>query len=348
MNKFGSCLRRLHCLLFIGFFAVSVPAFGSDLLFSDDFGSGDLSTHNDHFRWGSGSMPSEGSGSGRIFDVVGPQGVPVKALRFRYTGFNDGGSGDAAKWAEQRFSLTRSITDQRTSNDSSDVAHPEVWISFWMHVPGNYFHMMRDGRPSGDNQKGWLYLWKDGYERWNSKWEDEEVTPTAINVSWWPLSDESGTLNYGMSRVSITATSERNGWGHNSTPSFLRQNEAVVGREDRPYSFLRNEFGTWVHYTYGVRVASTPGVSGDGFFRMYKNGELAVAWEGLNNGSPDRERNGFDRGYLMGYHNTGYDETTDYFITDFKIGLTKDSVLTDFYDAYPPVKPKPPTFILAQ
>ena len=342
MSNMRSCLCRLQGFLFAGIVFASGPALGSDPLFSDDFGSGDLSTHNDHFRWGSGGIPNPGSGSDRVVEVAGPHGTPVKARRFRYVGFNDGGSGDAARWDEQRFTLTKSVFDERTPNGQSDVAYPEVWISFWMRVPVNYFHMMRNGSPSGDNQKGWIYLWKDAYERWDSSWPDEAVTPTSISTHWWPLSDNSESVNYGMSRMTIVASSKRSGWGHLDTPTFLRVDEAIAGRSDRPYAFSRDEYGTWVHYTFGVRVASIPGASGDGFFRMYKDGELAVAWEGLNNGSTDVGQNGFDRGYLMGYHNTGYNETTEYHLTDFKIGLTKDSVLKGFNEANPLARPKPP------
>ena len=345
MRTIGSRLFQLQCFLFAGFFFAASAAFGSDLLFSDDFRSGDLSTHNDHFRWGSGGIPNPGSGSDTIVELVGPHGTPVKARRFRYVGFEDGGSGDAAHWSEQRFSLTHSVHDQRTSNGHSDVAFPEVWISFRMHVPENYFHMMRGGRASGDNQKGWIYLWKDAYERWTSSWPDAEVTPTSISTHWWPLSDDPEDVAYGMSRMAIAATSERLGWGQRDEPTFLREAETISGsrwNNGRPYAFSGEEFGTWVHYTFGVRVASDPGNVNDGFFRMYKDGELAVAWEGLDNGSTEVGRNGFDRGYLMGYHNTGYNETTEYHLTDFKIGLTKDSVLKGFNEANPLARPKPP------
>jgi hypothetical protein len=306
---------------------VSHVTAAAELLFIESFETGDLSRHNNHFRWGSGGSQSPGVGSGRIVEVVGPLGRPVNALRFRYIGFEDGGSGDAAHWSEQRFTLTRSSNEARSSNGHSSVIYPEVWISVWMHVPSNYFHMMRGGRPSGDNQKGWIYLWKDAYERWTSQWSDDDVTPTALNVSWWPLSDDPEHVNFGASRMNIMATRHRTNWGARNTPTFIRQAERIVGSTNLPYAFLKSEHGTWVHYTFGARVASSP-ANADGFFRMYKNGELAVAWEGLDNGSDVPTKNGFDRGYIMGYHNTGYAKTTEYLITDFRFGTSKQGVLT--------------------
>lgn len=296
-----------------------------NLLFADDFSSGDMSKHNDFFRWTQGDVPAPGSGSGRVVTVDGPDGTEVQARRFRYVGVEDGGSGDAAHFSEQRFALTQSVSEERSRNAPSDVAYPEVWISYWMYVPDNYHHNLKDGTISGSNQKGWIYLWKDRYEKWQASDPDAEVTPTSASLHWWPLTEDENSDNFGMTRASLVATRGRNGWGHDGNASFIRDQEQVPN-STRNYAFLESEYGTWVHYTFGMKVASDA-QSDDGFVRIYKNGELALAWENEGNGSDDPDTNGFDRGYLLGYHNAVYTKTTTYFITDFKFGLTREAVM---------------------
>jgi hypothetical protein len=295
-----------------------------NLLFRDDFASGDLATHNDYFRWGQGAVPGPGAGSGRIVTVQGPHGTDVQALRFRYVGIDDGGAGDQAHFSEQRFALTRSADEDRDSTRPSDVSYPEVWISYWLYVPENYHHNLTGGTISGANQKGWLYLWKDRYERWTSAVSDDEVTPTSASLHWWPATEDQTRDDYGLSRASLVASRERSRWGHRTDASFVRDAERV-GSSSEGYVFLRDEFGTWVHYTFGARVASDADTP-DGFVRIYKDGELFLAWENLDLGSDSPQTNGFDRGYLLGYHNAAYTRTTIYYLADFKFGLTRESV----------------------
>jgi hypothetical protein len=302
----------------------SPPVDDENLLFADDFSSGDMAKHNDYFRWTQGAPRDPGTRASSIVTVEGPRGQDVQARRFQYIGTEDGGEGDDLHFSEQRFALTTSVDEQRSRSDTSNTAYPEVWFSYWMRVPNNYHHHLTDGTTSGANKKGWLYLWKDRYEKWQDSVDDEKVTPTTASLHWWPTTENQDDSDYGMTRTSLVATRGRSGWGHDFSASFTRPEEDVSD-SDSNFTFLKPEYGTWVHYTFGIKVASADGAD-DGFVRIYKGGELAVAWEDSNHGSDEAATNGFDRGYLMGYHNPSYTETTTFLLTDFKFGLTQEAV----------------------
>jgi hypothetical protein len=62
-----------------------------------------------------------------------------------------------------------------------------------------------------------------------------------------------------------------------------------------------------------------------GFIRGYVDGELVFSTN-HDGGNEDLSRNGFDRGYLMGYHNVGFPETADFYLTDWCIGTSPESI----------------------
>lgn len=317
MNKRNACIAAsawlLSLVMTLGLPGVSA-AEDDGLLFADDFSTGNLSRHNDHFRWGrSGDIPAADSTSSRIERVEGPDGEPVHAMRFQYRGEDhpDGPS----NWSEQRFHLTESVDEQRTERGQSDVAHQEIWISYWLKVPENYHHTARQH----GNQKGWLYLWKDGYEQWVSSHEDDDtVTPTTASLHWWPAGTD------GESRVSAIHSRERTDWGE-KRPSFIAEDRQLDSNSDQASAFLDQEHGQWVHYIFGARAASDADAA-DGFMRVYINGELAIAWEDLSGGSDRPERNGYDRGYLLGWHNAAYPTTTTYYLADFRVATSRESL----------------------
>jgi hypothetical protein len=285
---------------------LAATAGSAELLFHDDFSTADVSRYNDRFRWGTGNVPSTGAGADTFDRIAGPNGKTVNARRFRY-----------GTWQEQRFHLTQSATESRTPNGPSNVAYPEIWVSYWMRVPANYYHRSSGGS-AGHNNKGWLYLWKDAYEYWTNSYSDDQVTPTSMSLHWWPT-DPTGT-----SRVTVVASRYRENWGNRSNMTYVAPERQIPGAPSRSFNFLESEYGQWVHFTFGLRVASSE-TANDGFARIYVNGTLAMAMEGLNSGA-NPGKNGFDRGYIMGYHNSGYAETTAYYITDFKIGTTAEAV----------------------
>jgi hypothetical protein len=303
----GQLMMRAALLIFAGvILGWLVPEIASArLLFEDDFSSGDLSKRNAHFRWGGGELLFTGEGQDTIDKVSGPDGRRVNARRFRY-----------GTWQEQRFHLTASADEPRTPNGRSNVAHQEIWVSYWMRVPANYQHSGSGGQ-AGHNNKGWLYLWKDAYEQWHSRWKDDStVTPTSLSLHWWPTSQAPG-----RSLVRIASTRYRSDWRMREMSTCAP--ERRIGSSGCS-AFLPSEQGQWIRYTFGMRAASSE-TAADGFVRVYANGKLIMANERLTGGGTGRQ-NGFDRGYIMGYHNSGYREATTFYVTDFKIGTTAASV----------------------
>lgn len=290
----------IHCrtLLFIAVAALSslyVPGATAELLFEDDFASGDLSRHNENFRWGrSGEIPDQGSQADQVVTVEGPDGKPVNAIEFSY-----------GTWQEYRFHLTESLEEARTENGASDVAYPELFVRYSLFVPGNYRHRSSGGS-GAHNNKGFLTLWKHSYT--------DGVVHT--RTEWWPTPD-------GRSQLSLVAKS---GGGHDRGLDVVGE-MYQIDDTNKAYAFTRDEYGTWVHYVFRVRVASGP-QAGDGLFEIYTDGTLTRAWYGKDiwpaDGNPANA--GYDRGYLLGYHNSGYDSTTVFYLTDFAVGTTPGSV----------------------
>ena len=287
----------------------------AELLFADDFASGDISKHNDFFRWGrSGQIPNPGADSSRIEQVTGPHGTPVSAMRFRYMALISDATSDQKKWSEQRFHLTESVDEVRTTNGESNVAHQEIWARYWLFVPGNYHHLLnQNGHAAGQNNKGWITLWNRNYAA--SHHPDGERAPVHNRIEWWPTSNNE----------SYTTAVSRSGGGH-ATPIWRHENQGNR-------AFLASDYGRWVDFAVGMRLKSFKGAD-DAFIRVYKNGTLVLEWDATQFPgefdswayNDDPSMNGFDRGYIMGYHNSGYNETTTFYITDFKIGTKPESV----------------------
>jgi hypothetical protein len=327
--------RRSTALAFslsvlIALLASSPVSVSAELLFQDDFASGDLSKHNQFFRWGSASVPSPGTGAARIERVRGPNGTDVSALRFRYRGtVEEGATGDAAHWSEQRFHLTQSTWESRSANGPSSVAHQEVWVRYAMLLPPNYQHVYP--QVAGSNQKGWLTLWKDAY---SESWPPKQLAM----FGFWRLTD-ADQMPFGREWPStLSATHVRDG-GTREHNRFLPT--SVMDTRYRLAStnvaaFLPGEYGTWVDFAFGFRAAD-PGRN-NGFIRLYRNGIRLFAWENLENSNSDSSLNGVDRGYLMGYHNASYERTTVFYLTDFRIATSAAGV--GLYQVA--AKPNPP------
>jgi len=287
-----------------------------ELLFEDDFSTGDFSKHNDHFRWGrSGAIPAPGDGATVIVDGMDRNGQPSKMMRFQY-----------GTWQEVRFHLTESLNEVRTETGRSNVAHREIWIRYSMRVPDNYFHRQlyrADGSEIPSNNKGFLYLWNGNYEK-NPTGPDDGMS-IGFSVGWWPASDPSeygpnSYQTYVWNKGEPTLTS----YWHRSQPTFIAQSMRSQSMEYQSFGITKADRGRWVDYAFGVRT-SDPNAS-NGFFEMYKDGVKVIAYDDIDNFSTLPGRNGYDRGYLLGYHNSSYSETTTFYIAKFRIGTSAESV----------------------
>lgn len=337
--------RRLLLQLILPITA-ALPLTGhGELLFKDDFATGDLSSYNDHFRWGrSGAAPAAGFGKQYILEVSGPTGSPVKALMFRYAALADQkASSDDKHWAEQRFHLTSSKAEKRTESGSSSVAHGEIWFGYSLRIPDNYFHRRAykaDGSARPNNNKGWITLWKNKYSQPSGSafgigfraMNEGQVNPSS---NWFDpaVSDGDSYITLGL----LKGTTR---WDSRPAPSYVAP--ALKMKESKVRAVGTDEAGKWIDYVFGIRVSSATSSAGphNGFLKIYKDGELAAEFTGLDNWyNGPSENNGFDRGYLMGYHNSGYAQETIYYLTNFRVGTTKADVIDLANKASPPAPP---------
>jgi hypothetical protein len=308
-------IAQRRALQFVLSFAISASAVGSasaELLFDDSFSTRDLSKHNENFRWGrSGNIPEADGTSSRVTLAKQPNGQLGPVLKFSY-----------GTWQELRFHLTSSLSENRTESGSSNVAYPEIWMRYQIRVPENYFHALNDkGEPAGQNNKGWVTLWKHNYK--------DALVMTRFE--WWPV-DVSNELAGGSAASGI----HKSGGGHDMNPGFVSSDRQIPGSY-KAWAIKPSDRGEWIDYVFHFKVASGPKAS-DGLMEVYKDGELAIGWYNKpirpTDGNP--EHAGFDRGYIMGYHNSGYAEQTTFYIDNFKIGTTAESVgLSDPYSRAP-------------
>src|SRR6267143_3543372 len=127
----------------------------SGLIFQDNFTTGDLSAHNDFFRWGDGTlMIAPGVLTMPVVSVPGPNGAS-KALQFTF-----------GTWQEVRFALTQTASEIRAgANASSSVAYPDVFTCYDLYIPSNYY---QNNIGVGAVNDKWFAIWKDGYQQANS------------------------------------------------------------------------------------------------------------------------------------------------------------------------------------
>jgi len=118
---------KILLLTVLAFFQCGIGPVNAQVMFQDDFASGNLGKTQNGFKW-------QSSVRSKVVDFQGS-----KALRMRYNGVPAGQD----SFTEQRFTLGNYYAD--------------VWIKYDMYVPSNY--VMRGNL----NDKSYLYLWTDDY-----------------------------------------------------------------------------------------------------------------------------------------------------------------------------------------
>lgn len=165
---------------------------------------------------------------------------------------------------------------------------PEVWIEYYLWIPENYYH--RDS--SGPDNNKFFFLWDSG--------------------------DYPGG---GDGQVSVMMSLERAANG-DSDLIMMWSNENTgmkVSGAPRWRNAILSSRGKWSRIRYHVKVASRPGAN-DGIFEFWWDDTLRLSVRDLP--LYDNGDNGFQRGYLLGYDNSGYNEQTIFYIDDFKVYST--------------------------
>ena len=225
-----------------------------------------------------------GAGGDEMPIVTGALARPgAKSLRFRFVG---GPTSDDA-WSEQRFRLGRKLS--------------EVYISFSLYIPGpgdahlgtaSYRH--RDD-PAGPINNKVFRLWDVDYNRSDVQFGfSTRLMPGGLSrlTREWLVRGSDGRL-------------QENSTG-NAYPEWITD-------QDR---------GHWIQVQIRGRLSRGPNAD-DGLIQVWKNGRLVVDQQGMHFWSDWAGANNyFLNGYLLGWANSGFDETTHLYVDDVVISAT--------------------------
>lgn len=193
---------------------------------------------------------------------------------------------------------TDSTAEQRFNIGS---LQQEVWFRYKIFIPANYEH--RDATTS-DNNKGFFLLWGDTYV-------DQDVHMRM---------EFERTANIDESRIVMYA--RQNQTGPNT--------EIPIDSDGRVAANLlgiaQADLGQWVDIV--VRAAISDALPAtNGRCTLWKNDVLFCDFRDIDNSSAaEASSNAFNGGYILGWSNSGYNVDTDFYIDDFLIGTSADSI----------------------
>jgi uncharacterized protein YjdB len=162
-----------------------------------------------------------------------------------------------------------------------------VWLEYQLFVPSNYYHRNDEGP---DNNK-FIRLWASSGQKFSLTLETRPQADAPGESKFRSFISESGGTAGGLPRGDA---------------------EYVIG----PESPIRP--GQW----HQIRVhwhASTDGTQHDGRAEVFVDGELVHSVDRDFWNQSNQPRTYVDRGYLLGWSNSGFTERTEFFIDDFKI-----------------------------
>lgn len=278
--------------LFSLLLATASPAFsGSPTILSDSFESGNLTLpYSGGLNWANTNRTSLVTSDPVMGDLILYQNNSVVEVQ----------SGHDQQWVARdgavslRFEYSPGVNSWSEQRFSLDAALPEVWISYWLRVPTNFRHSSN----SPSNNKLFA-LWMDGY---SSKGDG----PTVIWEFW---NDGAGgsKLAYHYSPGGYVTAG-----GHRQHTQFIR---------------YPDDQGRWMKIVMHVRAASGDGAN-DGVIQLYRRWENESSFTLFHEDTnadiapPAGGPNGWKAGYLMGWSNPGYSETTEWLLDDFKLSAS--------------------------
>ncbi len=268
-----------------------VTPVGAEIVFQDDFESGDFKkTNSAGFSWSSpnrtsivrddqyvvnGSSPKSGLIAGRQWE--GTDGK--HAMRFRYV------AGQAM--SEQRYKL--------------GGAYKDLWVSYDLRVPINFRH------GSGNSNNKMAAFWMDGYEvSGNAK------GATAV----WQIRNNG---NGGSNSVIYHLESDTTGRSWSDRHSGEKQS--------KPFISYPGDQGRWMTVVYHLKAASSSS-SKDGSLEMWRKwedqGNFTKIHEmtNLNIPAPSSGPNGWSAGYIQGWANSAYSSNTEWLVDQFTVSTT--------------------------
>jgi len=200
------------------------------------------------------------------------------AMRFQFNATASGGQA----WSEERFDMGRYLS--------------EVAVEYMLYVPANYRHRNVPNGTSANNK--FFMLWRDNYAAGTGTFQ--------VGVESWRTND---TESWG--RI-LSSFSNYNWIGTAGTfSSFIGETAPL-----KP--------GQWNRIRFYVKAATARAAAGttvsDGVMKMWVNNVLVYSQSNgdFNNFDPNVVGTTLRNGYLLGYANSGFDQTTVFYIDDVK------------------------------
>ena len=277
----------------------SLAAQSSSPIFTDTFESGGFGHSQNGFRWGSPNRTSIVRDDGCAVHINPPRCVEGNPGEW------ENGPGVAGRHSMRfRYPALEPWSEQRFNIGGS---YPELWMSFWIRVPINYVHENAMG--TGDNNKLFA-LWADSYSS----------GPVIVGGLWRDPATNSTRFGIATTQTTLGQT------------GFVMA-EGIFWRnpEDR---------GRWMHFVTQAKFSET-GDTTSGLVRTWSRWEDATDYTLLvERGNYEFTaqpggNTGWSGGYLMGWANSGYAETTEFLIDD--VALSTQPLF-----AAGAAKPKPP------
>lgn len=258
------------------------PPVEEGYLFLDNFDNGTLAPMQNGIRWG-GFSAGGNDALGVVPFAASPSGY---ALRFRY-GADSLLSSDG--WSEANFVVARS---------------PEYFICMVWHVPANYFH--RDDPNGPDNNKE-LRLW-GGPTATASR--DSSYRYAALKIGYSTLARSSTSSSYGLDQmIAEFGSLDATGTGNYGTGPWANWNVPGTVMRVGVYAKAATRNGT---------TGSGNMLGSDGVLQIWRNGVLVYNHTDLDLYTAGA-LNEFMYGYVRGWANSGYTETTDFMLSFFGI-----------------------------
>ena len=237
------------------------PISSDEILFYDDFASGNLSRTMNGWSWSPANVS--------IVSGFSKDGNVGHSARFNFAGSSDM-SEDA--WSELRFKV--GTPDLR-----------EVWATFWVYYPSGTESPYR-----------------------GPKFVHRNASPT--NNKFFKLYENYDT-GYLMSSTSTWADSST---GNGFLVPNWRNGTGVVQHYWTAKTPWENVRGQWIKLEVYTKAASAVGAA-DGIMQYYKDGQLVVDIRNVD-GYQLMGENEWKAGYLFGWANSGFTDTTYAYISN--------------------------------
>lgn len=169
--------------------------------------------------------------------------------------------------------------------------YPDIWVSYDLYVPANYVHRQQS---DSANNKGFLYMWSGDYN---------SPSGPGMGPNFWPQNETTGPASYGTQYV----------WGPGWGKHFWSAMPKAIESEDR---------GKWVTIVAHYKYASS--ANNDGVAEIWKTRDgVQQKLMSITNGDwYVSGQKGFDQGYLLGWANSGFDQTTIFYIDNVTVSTT--------------------------